>query len=127
MEFLKIIGIGFVTVILCLITKDYKSELSLLIAMSGGVLIFLLIVDLIGETLDFLKEIVENSKINQDIFKILLKIIGIGYITDFTASFCVDSGFSSIAEKIILAGKIVIFTISIPIFKALFELIAGLL
>ena len=60
-------------------------------------------------------------------FGLVIKIIGVGYLVEFGASICSDSGNSSIAEKIILGGKIIIFTMAIPIITSLFEIIMSLL
>ena len=60
-------------------------------------------------------------------FKTLLKIIGVGYLVEFSAGVCIDSGNSSIADKIVLAGKVLIFSLSIPIISNLFNMIMDLI
>ena len=56
-------------------------------------------------------------------FSTLLKIVGVGYLIEFSASVCIDSGNSSIADKVVLAGKILIFSMSLPIINNLFNLV----
>ena len=56
----------------------------------------------------------------------MLKIIGIGYLVEFSANVCRDSGNSSIADKVIIAGKMMIFIISLPIITNLFDLVLDL-
>ena len=60
-------------------------------------------------------------------FTTLLKIIGVGYLIEFAASICNDSGNSSIADKIILSGKLIIFALSLPIITNLFNLVMELI
>ena len=69
----------------------------------------------------------EKTGIDQDLFVILLKIIGVGYLVEFSAGICSDSGNTSIANKVVLAGKILIFLLSMPIIKNLFEMVMDLL
>ena len=57
----------------------------------------------------------------------MLKIIGLGYLIEFSANVCRDSGNNSIADKVVLAGKIMIFVISMPIISNLFEMILELI
>ena len=60
-------------------------------------------------------------------FVSVLKIVGVGYITEFANSICVDSGNSSIGDKILIAGKIIILTLSLPILTNLLNIIIELL
>jgi stage III sporulation protein AD len=63
----------------------------------------------------------------KDYFRILLKIIGITYISDFASNICRDAGNSAIAGQIEIFGKISILAISSPIILALLETVYGLL
>ncbi|MBQ8425197.1 MAG: stage III sporulation protein AD, partial [Clostridia bacterium] len=60
-------------------------------------------------------------------FSLILKIIGVGYITEFTADIADDFGNKTISSKVILGGKIVICAMSIPVIKSLLSLLLSLL
>ncbi len=68
----------------------------------------------------------ERAGIGGQIFSLLIKIIGIGYITDFSAGLVEETGAKSLADKIVLAGKVVIMVLSLPILIKLFDIIAEL-
>ena len=57
----------------------------------------------------------------------VLKIVGVGYLTEFGANICVDSGNSSIADKVMLGGKIIILCFALPIVSNMLEVILGLI
>ena len=57
----------------------------------------------------------------------ILKVLAVAYITDFTAQLCRDAGEASIGSKVELAGKIIIFYLAMPILTAILELIKTLL
>lgn len=118
---LKIIAIGIVTVFLSLILKQYKPEFSLLVSLCGGLLIFILIIDAANEILDQIILINVNSDVN--FIEPIIKILGVGYITEFTASLAEDSGNKSIATKVVLGGKIAICLLALPIIKKLINAI----
>ncbi|MEG2179944.1 MAG: SpoIIIAC/SpoIIIAD family protein, partial [Bacteroidales bacterium] len=70
--------------------------------------------------------IVNKSGIDDGIFAAVLKIIGIGYLTEYSASIATDAGCPSIAQKLQFGGKLVIFMMSISIVTALIDVISAL-
>ena len=75
----------------------------------------------------YLKELYSFASLSLDYFDVVLKIVGVGYITEFTADIAEDFGNKNIASKVILGGKIVICTMSIPIIKSLLTVLLSLL
>ena len=68
-----------------------------------------------------------HDLIERGIFSSILKIIGIGYLTEFANGICVDSGAKSIGDKLQFAGKVVILLLALPILENLIEIIAEIL
>jgi stage III sporulation protein AD len=58
---------------------------------------------------------------------IVLKILGIGYLTEFTADIAEDFNNKIVASKVILGGKVAICVMSLPILKELLALLLSLL
>ena len=71
--------------------------------------------------------VVIKAAIKNKIATIILKIIGIGYLVEFGANFCIDAGNSSMADKILLAGKLIILIVSMPVITNLLDTVLGLL
>lgn len=124
---LKIIGISFLTVISVLLLKPSKPEIAMIVGVCGSVCTFVYIIDLLQDAFGLFDYIMEITNLDSKLFTLLIKIVGVGYITEFSANLCADSGSSSMASKIMLAGKLVIFVMSVPIIKSLIELIVGLM
>ena len=57
---------------------------------------------------------------------VVLKVIGIAYLTQFGAQLCADAGEGTVAAKIELAGKILMMTAAAPVLIGLLELVMGL-
>jgi stage III sporulation protein AD len=127
MEIFKIIGVGLVTAITVLIVKQVKPEIAVVLGMAGGIVIILMLVDSLTSIVSSFSTILEKSGLASGVFTVVLKIIGVGYITEFSANLCTDAGSSSIADKILLAGKVIILAISLPIITNIIEIISGLL
>ena len=123
----KIIGVGLVTAIAALILKSSKPEHAVAVTIAGGVIILIFALDMLGASLRIFTDIAEKTGIDQSLVKIILKIVAIGYLVEFSAGIVEDFGSKSIADKLVLAGKIIIFTVSIPIIQSLITLIGNIL
>lgn len=123
----KIIGVGLVTAIAALILKSSKPELAFAVTIAGGVIILIFALDMLGASLQIFTDIAEKTGIDQSLVKIILKIVAIGYLVEFSAGIVEDFGSKSIADKLVLAGKVIIFTVSIPIIQSLITLIGNIL
>ncbi len=122
----KIIGVGICTIVVSIVLKQYKPELSVLVNICGGLVIFMLAIDGVSTLVSEFYSI-ENLTSQIEIVKPIMKVLGVGYITEFTANLAEDSGNKSVASKIILGGKVAICTLALPILKQLINAIISLI
>ena len=127
MEIIKIIGIGFVTLIITIIFKEYKKELAIYPILIGGAIILSISLDILKNIIDFINEISSNSAYNSGFISLLIKITGISILTEYAVSICKDSGESAIANKIDLGGKVIVISMSIPVIGTTLESLTKLL
>ena len=127
MEIMKIIGVAFITTIAAVLLKSTKPELSFAVTVTGVIVILLFIVDALENTLTVFTAIAEITGVENGLLKILLKIVGVGYITEFGAGILNDFGSNAVADKVALGGKITIVLLSLPIIESLLELVQGFL
>jgi len=119
----KIVAVGIITVFASMIVKQTKPEISVLINIAGGILLVVLVVDLIGEVFNNFYSIFKTTGIDNDLLLPILKIIGVGYLCEFGANICQDAGSSSIADKVLFCGKIIILLISLPITQSVVDVV----
>ncbi|MBO5239901.1 MAG: hypothetical protein J6B56_00580 [Clostridia bacterium] len=127
MEILKIIGVAFITAITSVLLKGTKPELSFAVTVTGVIVILLFIVDALQNTLLVFATISQMTGVENGLLKILLKIVGVGYITEFGAGILNDFGSHAVADKVTLAGKITIVMLSLPVIESLLTLVQGFL
>ena len=127
MEIVKIIGVGIVTAIAAVLLRSSKPELSFAVTVAGCAIILIFAVDLFAGTFSIFAELGEKTGIDNDLIKIILKIIAVGYLVELAADIVEDFGAKSIADKLVFAGKVIIFSISLPIIRSLVTLISGFL
>lgn len=127
MDIVKVIGIALLTTFAVLILKPSRPEIAAIVSIAGGVIVLLMFVNALGDVISSMASIANRTGIKSEIFSALLKIIGIGYLTEFAAGICSDAGNNSMAQKVILAGKIIILVLALPIINNLVELVTGLI
>lgn len=127
MEIIKIIGVAFITTVSALLLKTTKPELSFAVTVTGIIVILLFIVEALENTLLVFTQIAQITGVENGLLKILLKIVGVGYITEFGAGILSDFGSNAVADKVSLCGKLTIVLLSLPIIENLLKLIQGFL
>lgn len=127
MEFIKIIGIGLIALIIIILLKQYKPEFAIYISLLTGVLILLLVMDELSGIINLLQTFANKVSINSTFLKLLIKITGITFLSEFAVSICKDAGETAVASKIEIGTKIIIISMSIPIISSLLEIILSVL
>lgn len=121
MDIFKIIGIGIVGAITVLLVKNTNKQFAPLIVLGVGIVILIVTVNALSQVMVGFQGIVDKTGIDSALYSSLLKIIGIGYITEYSASICNDLDCTSIGKKLGFAGKIAIFILALPIVNSLIE------
>ncbi|MEG1663284.1 MAG: SpoIIIAC/SpoIIIAD family protein [Clostridia bacterium] len=122
----KLIGIALIGVIVVSLLKSAKPEFAVFAVIATGVIMVITMLSSLQSVILAFDNIVNKSGIDDGIFAAVLKIIGIGYLTEYSASVATDAGCPSIAQKLQFGGKLVIFMMSISIVTALIDVISAL-
>ena len=119
--------VGISVILLAIIFKNYKSEYSVYISLAGCILIFYLGLSKLELIISTIKKIQAYINLNESYLGILIKIIGITYIAEFSADLCKDFGHTAVANQIELVGKLTILATGMPILLALLDTINKIL
>ena len=125
-----IIGIaagGIIAVMLAVIFKKEREAFSVYINIMACIVILIWGLGRLEIIIDAINKLQSHIQINKSYVSILIKIIGITYVTEFSASICKDSGYHAIGEQIELVGKLSILAIGMPIMLALLDTILSFL
>lgn len=120
---IKIAAVGVVAAILAVWIKTVKSDYGVWIILGAGVFLgfsALLKLETIMGELQFLQEYFSGYG---TYFKLLVKIIGITYLAEFSADLCKDAGVNTLASQIELFGKLSILVLCMPVLTSLLETI----
>ncbi len=124
---IKVAALGLVTVLLAVQFKSGKTEYGIYIGFAGCLIIFLYGIHKLEMILSSLGTLQNYITISDTYIFILLKIIGITYIAEFSSDLCKDAGYGAIAGQIEFVGKLSILSISMPVLISLLESIQSFL
>ena len=127
MDIIKIIGIGFIGLVISSIFKEYKKEYVIYISLVCGLIIFFICLEKLSHVILLLNNLAKKFGTNSYFILLLSKITGIAILSEFAVSICKDAGETSIASKIDLGSKVIIMGISIPIINTLLETLLGII
>lgn len=121
MEIWQIVGLALIATILAVVLKEVKRELAVQLSILTGAIIFLLIAGKIQLVVELLQNLSNQANISSYYLQIVLKIVGVAYISEFGAQICRDAGEGALASKIEIAAKVGILVLAIPILVAILE------
>ena len=127
MMIVKLIGIALIGIVAVSLLRTAKPEFAVFAVIGTGIVMVITMISSLQSAILAFDDLVDKSGIDDRVFSAVLKIIGIGYLTEYSASIATDAGCASIAQKLHFGGKIVIFLMSISIVTALVDVIGGLL
>lgn len=127
MEVVKIVMLGMSGVFLGLLLKESKPEYAVYISLAVGVFIFSYMTEKIAYLFSSILKLRDYLPLEEKYLTVLLKMIGVTYLTQFSSGICKDAGYSSIAGQIEIFAKLYIMVLSIPVLLALMEAIHSFL
>ncbi len=120
-EIVKISMLGIVGVLIAIQFKIQKPEYSIYIGMGIALLIFWYALQAVATVLERLQGLEQYLGSAKTYLKLLLKVVGISYLCEFSASICKDAGFSTVAEQIEVLGKLSVLLAGLPVLFAVVE------
>ena len=127
MEIFQLVGIAFITAVAALILKNTKPELAFAVTVTGSIILLLFTFEMLKSSLTIFQKIAETTGLDSSLIKILLKMVGIGYLVEFSAGVLNDFGQNSVADKLVFCGKVIVLILAIPILESVLTLISSLL
>ena len=125
--FLKTSGTVLLSLILVLTLKSHNKEIGTILAIAVCCISAIAALRYLQQVLAFLQTLEALGELDNTMVKTLLKVTGIGILTEIINLVCKDSGNESMGKVLQLLGTSVILYLSLPLFHALIELILQIL
>ena len=128
MGWVKIGGIALTGLSALLILRAYKPEWTVFLRMAVTVVSLGLVLSLAGTVMDSITELTAaTGALDGESWTILLKALGLAFLTETAASVCRDSGEAGLATWVETAGKLEILLLSFPLIRTVMDTVADLL
>lgn len=126
MSSLTVCAAGIVASILAIILKKNNAEYSLILTISASSIIVIYIAGTLVEAIDGIKGIFAMSDMSISYVTLLLKCVGICFITEFTCDTCKDAGQAALSDIVLFSGRIFVLVSALPLFTELLNLVTDL-
>ena len=128
MGWVKIGGIALTGLSALLILRAYKPEWAVFLRMAVTVVSLGLVLSLAGTVMDYVTDLTAvTGALDGESWTILLKALGLAFLTETAASVCRDSGEAGLATWVETAGKLEILLLSFPLIRTVMDTVADLL
>ena len=128
MGWVKIGGIALTGLSALLILRAYKPEWAVFLRIAVTVVSLGLVLSLAGTVMDYVTDLTAaTGALDGDSWLILLKALGLAFLTETAASVCRDSGEVGLATWVETAGKLEILLLSFPLIRTVMDTVAALL
>lgn len=123
----KIALVAIVGMTLAVVVGGMRKDIGIWITIVCGIIIFFYGISKFEFIVNMFHELSEYMGISETYIRVILKMIGIAYLSEFTASVCKDAGQNTIAGQVDFFGKISMIVISLPVLQSLLETIGELI
>ena len=125
--FIKITAGVLLTAILSLVLSKQGKDFSLLLTLMVGCMVVIASVGFLQPVVSFLTRLAEAGQLRDDFLNLLLKIVGIGLLSQIAGMVCTDAGNQSLNKVLQLVTTAVILWVCIPLFEQLLSLFESVL
>ena len=126
MSILAVCGIAIVTAVLALLLRTQSPHSAMLLSVASGVMIILSLVKNLPTTLSGVSTVLSEGGVDTENVTILLKVMGICFVTEFTCDCVTEAGLLSLSTNISFAGKLLVLFTAMPLFNSIISVITTL-
>lgn len=124
---IKIALLGIIIIFLTMMAGSIKREYAITVTVGATILLAMYGVSSLESIVDRIVALQESVGVEQEYLTILLKMVGIAYLTQLVVSICRDAGNGAVAGQINTVGKISMLLVSFPVLEALLKTIGEML
>ena len=124
---LSVIGFAVIAAVLATLLRQHRPEFGVIVTVLAGAGVLIMVVSALLPALGLMRDLGEEAKIDPGYIAVLLKALGICYITQLACDACRDAEETALASKVELAGKAAIVILALPLFTQVLEIVRTLI
>ena len=115
-------ALAIVAAVLCVLVRTHTGALAVLLSLCASVVILLLSFQFFSPILSVLRQLRELTGLDEAATAPMLKVAGIGILTQTAASICEDSGEKNLSRSVEIGGTVLSLYASLPLISAVLDL-----
>lgn len=125
----KVGGLVLVCLVVLLVLRQIRPEWGTLVRLAAAVVAAGFILTMVSSVLSLVEELssISEGAMPSDTWGILLKALGVAFLSEVAASVCRDSGESGLAGWVEMAGRVEILLLSFPLIRTVLDTVSDLL
>ncbi len=128
MEWARMSGVALVGLTGLVILRQYKPEWAPLLRGAVTVIALGMILSMAATAVAYLEDLTAGTDaLSGEAWSLLLKALGVAFLTETSAAICRDSGEAGLAVWVETAGKLEILLLSFPLIRTVMDTVAALL
>ena len=120
-------GLCVVGALLALVVRRGSPETALLLALASAAAVLALLVPVVGDLWDFLRQLEAYAGVSEELFVPLYKTAAIALVVRAGGGLCRDAGESALASVLETAGALCALLAALPLMRAVLELLVELM
>jgi len=127
MDVMLIVGFGVASALLALTLRQSRPEMAALVSIAAGLVLFAQLAGKLSGVVRVMQGLGELAAVPNGMLWLLLRVVGVSYLTEFGAQLCRDAGEGSIAAKVELGGRLLVLALCVPVMLALLQMMLELI
>ena len=121
-------GIALVGLTALVILRQYKPEWAPLLRGTVTVIALGMMLTMAATVIDYLRELTAGTEVlSGEAWSLLLKALGVAFLTETAAAICRDSGEAGLATWVETVGRLEILLLSFPLIRTVIDTVTALL
>lgn len=124
---IKIALLGLLTIFLTMMAGSIKREYAIVVTVGATIILAMYGVSSLQSIVERIEALEKSVGVDREYLSILLKMVGIAYLTQLVVSLCRDAGNGAVAGQVNTVGKISMLIVSFPVLEALLKTVGVML
>ncbi len=121
--FLQTVAVALVTVILCAVLSRQGRDMTVLLGLAACAMLIMAAFAYLEPVVQFLSILKDLAQMDDGVFGVILKAVGIGLTAEVATLICNDAGNAAIGKAVEIVSAATILYLSLPLMNTLLELV----
>ncbi len=119
--------VSVIAVLIAIKLNKINGEYSTLISIGACLFIISYTLARLKDLVTYMEQLLDYIHLDIVYFEIIMKMLGIAYICEFSSCICKDAGYHAVAAQIELAGRVSMIAISVPVLLSVIDMVVMLI